>query len=76
MNTEDFPTEDNDIAMYWKIWKSGIYALPTCLMPFAYNDSTRRLFFLLDVYTTTMVNELKYPIASLRPDDVHIRYHL
>lgn len=19
MNTEDFPTEDNDIAMYWKI---------------------------------------------------------
>jgi hypothetical protein len=41
-----------------------------------YNDVARWVFSHLDSETTTMVNELKAPIALLKPDDIHARYHL
>jgi hypothetical protein len=48
-NNEDFPMEDEDLAVYQNIKKSGIYAFVAWPMLFPYNDVVRWVFSHLDV---------------------------
>jgi len=65
-----------DLVVYWNIKKSGIYVFVAQLVIFPYNDSMRWVFSHLDEDTTTMINEFGDPIASLKLDNIHARYHL
>jgi hypothetical protein len=73
---EDFPRDDEDMVIYQSIKKSGLYIVATRPTILPYNDVVRWVFSHLDSKTSTMVNEYESPIASLKPDEIHARYHL
>jgi hypothetical protein len=66
-NNEEFTLEDEYLDAYYNIKRSGIHAIAARPIIFPYNYTSRWCFTHIDEDTTTIMNESRIMIASLKP---------
>jgi hypothetical protein len=67
-------TEDEDIEEYMNIKLRGVHIVVAHSSIFPYNDIARWCFTNIQKKTEIIVNDVGAPIASLREEDLSIRY--
>jgi hypothetical protein len=75
-NSGDFPAKDKNMEIYRNIQKRGIHLVEARPTLFPYNEATQWCFKQFDANTATIMSKQGKRVASLRPKDIGLRYHL